>query len=190
MEIRYAHPDETTAVGALTEAGYRADGFLDGKGGVEDDYGDTLRNAADRAQNAELLVMADGPSLLGTVTWCPVGSPYRELATRDDQGEFRMLAVAPTARRRGVGRLLVQWCIERANADSLREIVMCSMTEMTSAHALYSGLGFGRAPELDWRPVPHVLLLGFRLALGAPTTADGTAGARVEAGTPDREDRR
>ena len=41
---------------------------------------------------------------LGTVTWCPVGSPWRQLALRDHQAEFRMLSVAPAGRRRGVGR--------------------------------------------------------------------------------------
>jgi hypothetical protein len=36
---------------------------------------------------------------------------------------------------------------------------------MTAAHRLYAALGFVRAPELDWRPIPQVELLGFRFPL-------------------------
>jgi len=42
---------------------------------------------------------------------------------------------------------------------------MSSLAEMTAAHRLYGRLGFVRAPELDWEPVPGIVLLGFRLPL-------------------------
>ncbi len=165
LEVRPALPHEYAAVGELTVAGYRSDGFLDGPSGTEDGYSDELRNAAHRAEHAVLVVAVDSTEVLGTVTWCPIGSPYRELATRPDQGEFRMLAVSPAARRRGVGRALMQWCLRRAREEELREIVLCSLPQMTSAHAMYAALGFVRAPELDWSPAEGVVLWGFRLLL-------------------------
>ena len=45
------------------------------------------------------------------------GSPWRELSV-DGEGEFRMLAVAPAARGRGVGEALVRQCEERAAATA------------------------------------------------------------------------
>lgn len=167
FEVRPAEPAEYVAVGALTADGYLADDLLAWQDGQTRDYEDELRNGAERAVSADLLVAVDGQGLLGTVTWCPVGSPHRELATREDQGEFRMLAVSPTARRRGVGRALVQACLARATADGLREVLLCSLPEMTKAHALYRSLGFERSPDLDWSPVPGVDLWGFRLVLPA-----------------------
>ena len=110
-------------------------------------------------------VAADDTRLIGTVTFCPPGSDYRELAERPDQGEFRMLAVAPAARGRGVARALVERCLERSRELGQTEMVLCSADSMTSAHRLYASFGFARAPELDWRPGPHVVLWGFRLAL-------------------------
>lgn len=163
--VRRARPAEYERVGALTEQGYRADGHLDRPAGEDEGYGATLRDARSRAERSELVVAADGDDLLGTVTWCPAGSDLREVATSDEQGEFRMLAVSPSARRRGVGALLVDWCIERACADGLREVVMCSMAQMAPAHALYARFGFVRRPDLDWSPVAGVDLLGFGLAL-------------------------
>jgi hypothetical protein len=36
---------------------------------------------------------------------------------------------------------------------------------MTAAHRLYERLGFMRAPERDWKPVPEVRLISYELAL-------------------------
>ena len=111
------------------------------------------------------MVAVDGDDLLGTVTWCPPGSPFRELSTRDDQGEFRTLSVAPEARGRGVGSALVDWCIDEARTTGLAEILLSSLPEMTPAHRLYESRGFVRRPELDWSPFPDVTLWGFSLTL-------------------------
>ena len=173
--VRPARPDEFGAVGVLTAAGYRADGLLTRSGGT-DRYEAELLDSAGRAAAAELLVAAEqGGRLLGTVTWCPPGSGLRELADRPDQGEFRMLAVTPAARRRGVARSLVQYCLDEAHRLGLAELVLSSLPGMTAAHALYATLGFHRAPELDWTPVPPVRLWGFRLALGQHRTTDTAA---------------
>ncbi|MGH3357935.1 MAG: GNAT family N-acetyltransferase [Nocardioidaceae bacterium] len=166
IELRLATPDEYAETGKVTVAGYAADDLLTRPDGTEDHYEPQLLDAAKRAAEAELVVaVEESGAVLGTVTWCPVGSPWRELAARDDQGEFRMLSVAPDARRRGIARALVEWCIERAHSERMTEIVMCSLTIMYPAHALYGSFGFVRAPELDWEPVPGVELWGFRLTL-------------------------
>ncbi len=166
IELRLARPEEYEEAGKVTVAGYEADGFLTRPDGTEDHYEPQLLDAAKRAAEAELVVaVAESGAILGTVTWCPVGSPWRELATRADQGEFRMLSVAPDARRQGVARALVEWCLERARKEGMTEVVLCSLTVMTAAHTLYGSFGFQRAPELDWEPVPSVLLWGFRLPL-------------------------
>ena len=73
-----------------------------------------------------------------------------------------MLAVAPSARGRGVARALVEHCFTRARELGLEDMVICSMSRMTAAHRLYDAMGFVREPALDWEPVPDVLLLAFR----------------------------
>ncbi len=159
--VRRAAQPELQAIGALTLEAYRGAGFLS----ADSDYLDELLDAADRHRNAELWVAADAEALLGTVTFCPVGSPYREVAVDDSEAEFRMLAVSPRARRRGVARMLTLHCLARAAELGHRRLVLCSERRMTAAQQLYVGLGFTRLPDRDWSPRPGVDLLGFGLDL-------------------------
>lgn len=159
VELRLAEPGDYEAIGEITVQAYAHDGYLR----EGDDYAVQLRDAASRARDGELWVAVDSESrrLLGTVTFCPAGSPYRELAS-DDDGEFRMLAVAPAARGEGVGRLLAEHCLQRSRDLGFGGVVICSLPAMTRAHALYVSQGFARDVTLDWEPVEGVVLWGFR----------------------------
>jgi ribosomal protein S18 acetylase RimI-like enzyme len=163
---RVAEPSEYAEAGRVTAEAYRIDDLLRRADGVIDSaYEAELTDAARRAREAELLVAVEDGQVLGTVTWCPPISPWCELATEQDQAEFRMLSVAAAGRRRGVGRALVTECLERARVDGMREVLLSSLPQMTAAHALYRQLGFVRSPELDHNPKPHVHLWAFRLTL-------------------------
>jgi ribosomal protein S18 acetylase RimI-like enzyme len=159
VRIRRARPADLEAAGAVTVAAY-ADFTL----GPDDPYVDHLRNAAARDLEAELWVATpdDGDEVLGTVTICREGSPWRELAGHDE-GEFRMLAVSPRAQRTGVGEALIRLVLDRFREEGATAIVLSSLPQMTDAHRLYERLGFVRTPERDWQPVPHVKLIAFRL---------------------------
>lgn len=139
--------------------------------GPADPYVARLRDAATRDREAELWVATpdDGDEVLGCVTICPPGSTWRELAG-PDEGEFRMLAVAPAARGRGVGQALVELVLEHFRAVGARAVVMSSPPDMTAAHRLYDRLGFVRTPGLDWSPVPDVPLLAYRKELSMEST--------------------
>lgn len=166
--VRRVRAQEYGAVGRLTVAAYRADGLVGTPGGAEDFYLAMLRDAERRDREAEVWVAEDDAgALLGTVTWCPVGSTWREVARRREQGEFRMLAVDPAARRRGAARALVEACLARARDEGMREVVLSSLPQMTAAHGLYRALGFVRAPEHDHSPAPTVHLWAFRLHLAS-----------------------
>jgi ribosomal protein S18 acetylase RimI-like enzyme len=153
--IRRPVPDDHPAVGALTEDAYEE--FLDDP---EDYYRAALRDAARRDREAELWVAVEDDVLVGTVTYCPIGSPWRELGS-DDEAEFRMLAVSPKARGQGVGEALVRKCEERAKADGATRMVLSTLDEMTSAHRIYERLGYHRSPERDWFPQPDIPLWCF-----------------------------
>ncbi len=161
ISVRRAEPREYAAVGELTARAYLADGGLP----ADDPYFDLLRDAAGRDAGAELWVATDADgTLLGTVTWCPDGSRYRELGG-PDEGEFRTLAVAPEARGRGVGEALVRHCLSLAEEAGSAAVVISTSEWMRAAHRLYRRLGFVAAPERDWSPRPGLRLLAFVRAL-------------------------
>jgi ribosomal protein S18 acetylase RimI-like enzyme len=160
LVVRRATPRDHATAGAITLAAYEP--FTDDP---DDDYRARLADAASRDAEAELWVAEAEGVLLGCVTLCPPGSPWREIA-RDDEGEFRMLAVAPEAQGRGVGRTLVELVLERFRADGASAVALSSLRSMTSAHRLYERLGFTRLPERDWRPRPDVDLIAYRKELG------------------------
>jgi GNAT superfamily N-acetyltransferase len=166
FQLRPALPAEAEAVGALTVAGYDADAYLTlPDGSFDHEYAGWLADGVTRARDGVLIVAVDGDDLLGTVTWCPPGSPFREISTHDDQAEFRTLSVAPEARGRGVGSALVDWCISEARSTGIAELLLCSLPEMTPAHRLYVSRGFVRRTDLDWSPFAGVTLWGFSLTL-------------------------
>jgi ribosomal protein S18 acetylase RimI-like enzyme len=163
VTVRPAHTDELAAVGDLTVEAYVADGFVE----PDDGYTDHLRDAVTRAREAEVYVatLVDQPAqLAGTVTFAPQGSRWSELA-QPGEGEFRMLAVAKAARRRGVAQALVSVCVERSRELGYRGLVLSSLPSQETAHRLYERLGFRRTPDLDWSPTDAVDLLAFRLDL-------------------------
>lgn len=157
-EIREARPDEFAVVGELTAQAYVADGYVS----ADHFYVAELRDAAARAADAELLVAIDRSSgtIVGTATASPDGSPFREIA-RPDEGEFRMLAVAKTARGDGVGEALVRAVLAKSHTEGKQAVAISSSTQMRAAHRLYERLGFTRDPQRDWTPAPDVRLLAF-----------------------------
>ena len=155
MEVRRIRPDEHAAAGDVCVAAY--DPLLTG---AEDDYRDRLHDVATRAAQAEVWVAEVEGRVVGVVTYCPPGSPWREIG-RDDEGEFRMLAVDPAAQGAGAGTALARLCEERAREHGARGMALSSLATMAAAHKVYARLGYTRDPGRDWSPVPGVDLLAF-----------------------------
>lgn len=159
--IRPVLPGEFAALGGLTVAAYRA---VPG-GATTAGYEDTLRDVAARAAAAQVLaaVAADG-TLLGGVTYVPEPGRYAEFEG-DNEAGIRMLAVAPAAQGRGVGRRLVAECIRRAETAGRARIVLHTTAAMTAAQSLYASLGFERTPGRDLVVGPSMRLLAYVLPL-------------------------
>lgn len=155
VSVRPAADDELDAAGEVVAEAYRLDDF------ASEDYRSTLSDARLRAREAEVLVaVGEDGELLGCVTFAPYGSRWAEVSGPGD-AEFRMLGVAAHARGRGIGELLVRWCLERAREVGAERLVLSTETRMLTAHRLYRRLGFRRRPDLDWSPVPGIDLLGY-----------------------------
>ncbi|TDD03878.1 GNAT family N-acetyltransferase [Saccharopolyspora terrae] len=158
--IRAALPAEYEVVGEIAAKAYADAGNLPADGS----YVSVLRDAADRAVNAELLVALDEDRPVGTVTVVRPGDSYSEIA-RPGEVEFRMLAVSPDVAGRGVGRELVEAVLERARSEGAGRVVLCVSETALRPRELYERMGFRRLPERDWSPTGDIRLLGYFLEL-------------------------
>jgi ribosomal protein S18 acetylase RimI-like enzyme len=157
--VRPASPADFPRIAELTVGAYRGDGLAPAE------YVPVLADVAARASLADLLVAcADDGSILGSVALVLDG-PFGEVTAGPEEAGFRMLAVDPDARGRGVGECLVLACLERARAAGKQRMVLSTDTRMAAAHRLYERLGFTRLPARDWSPLPGVDLLVYSRAV-------------------------
>lgn len=143
VTIRPATPEDFAAIGELTTAAYVTSGHV----APDDIYAQELVDMAARAH--ELYVADVDGRVAGAVNIVTAGSAHAQVAY-DNEGEFRMLAVAPGYQGRGIGRALVQFVLDWAQARGLRQVALTTMPSMTAAQAMYEAMGFQRAPERDW----------------------------------------
>ena len=95
------------------------------------------------APGGQIFFVVEGDAVLGT---CAV------LAHSADVHEIAKMAVAPEARGRGFGDLLMEACVAFSRAAGAREVVIVSNTRLEPAIRLYQKHGFVRVPfETDGR---------------------------------------
>lgn len=154
-------PHELAEVSRITLEAYEHDAATWPGGRLSAEYAAELAGTEERAREAVVLVARDGGRVAGAVTYIQdPGNPFAEFDDPDAAG-IRTLAVDPGARRRGVGRALVEACLELARSQGKARVVLHTAAWMAAAQALYRRMGFTRAPGLDWEPAPGITLLGF-----------------------------
>ncbi len=179
IEISLVRPEEHDEVDRVVTTAYEHDY------GPRDHSGDPFYRTATRVEVADVWVARDAESgaILGSLTTPPEGGDRMLEDTLEGELEFRLLAVAPAARRRGVGAALTSFVVGLARERGYRAVFMKSGPHMTGAHALYEGLGFRRDVERDGLIVGGVKqfdLYAFVLDVDASAdavAAEGSVGA-------------
>lgn len=145
--VREMGADDVERVGELTLESY------DRYGQIEGPYRDFLADPRRRVGRSTAVLVAElEGEVVGTVTFVlPHDEEWEGRAVPEGDAAFRVLAVDAGAEGRGVGRRLVEDCVDRARRHGCRRLVISSMAWMTRAHQLYRSLGFERRPDLDVR---------------------------------------
>jgi ribosomal protein S18 acetylase RimI-like enzyme len=148
IRIRKAEPEEYGRIGDLTIAAYAALPVDHLWGG----YAEEIRDVAGRTAAADVLVaVEDGADdekavVLGAVTLvADPTSPWLEW-TEPGEVQFRLLAVDPATRGRGIGEALVRECLTRAGT---RPVLIHTTQWLEAAQRLYVRLGFVRRADRD-----------------------------------------
>jgi GNAT superfamily N-acetyltransferase len=160
-EIRNARDDDELDI----VASLAVDAYAQYAEGMSPDawsqFAQNIANVRGRLHDAEVLVAVVDGRIVGTVT---VFAEWR--GAQSDSFGVRMLAVPPPERGKGVGRALMEHCIDRARAEGKKRVVLSATLEMELARDLYERLGFVRDRDLDHEPAPGVRVEGYALHLG------------------------
>ena len=157
--IRPAREDELDAVASLI-----VDAYAEYAAHMSPDawstFANDIANVRGRQNDATLLVAEEDGQLVGSVT---VFSGWR--GAQEGTAGVRLLAVPPEHRGGGVGRALLQDCIDRARRAGKRRLVMTTTQEMAVLRDLTERMGFQREKDLDHEPAPGVRYEGYALNL-------------------------
>lgn len=170
--IRPAKPEEFAEIGKLLVSVYsQLEGFP--KEADQPDYYSMLYNIGALTGNpaTELLVaIASDEKIAGAVVYFSdmqfYGSGGTATQERNAAG-FRLLAVDPAVRGRGIGKLLTNECIRKARAAGLGQVIIHSTRAMQTAWNMYETLGFKRSTDLDFMQ-GELPVFGFRFLLDQP----------------------
>lgn len=168
-EIREANPNEFSLLGELMVEVYSQ---LEGFPGPEENpgYYNTLRNVGEFAQKPKVkLIVAvsekgqvdGGLVYFGDMRYYGAGG---EATLKQKAGAFRLLAVNTNVHGKGLGKKLVQACIDQARSEGFEYLMIHSTKYMKIARKMYERMGFERFPEIDFVK-SYVTVLGFRYKL-------------------------
>jgi N-acetyltransferase len=142
VPIRAARAGDAAAVAGLWTQAY----FTKGEGGRSEPYSES--DFTETVERGEVLVAEREQEVVGVVALLAPGSPERAVAV-DGEAELSRLAVAPPARRAGIGGALVERCEWLARAAGWEAIALWSRRYQGAAHHLYEKAGYQRVPERD-----------------------------------------
>jgi ribosomal protein S18 acetylase RimI-like enzyme len=163
MVIRDARASELDRVRDITRAAY-AEFEQAMAPGAWRAFRGAMESGLEMNAGAQCIVAVDGEHILGSVLLYPAGIDAYGDGKRLAAPEFRLLAVTPEARGRGVGRLLIDECVSRSRAAGATELGLHTSRSFRAAIAIYQKMGFERVPERDFQPDGAELVEGFRLS--------------------------
>ncbi|MGH4013537.1 MAG: GNAT family N-acetyltransferase [Pseudonocardiaceae bacterium] len=126
-------------------------------------YWQDIGDVRGRLPCTELIVAELADRIVGTVTFYPDGTRAEDAGWPAGWAGIRLLGVVPEARGQGIGRALTEECLIRARRHSAAVIGLHTNDWMRVARGMYERMGFQRAPEYDFRPVPDLTVLAYRL---------------------------
>lgn len=168
-KFREANRAEFTPLGTLMVQVYAAlEGFPSEE--QQPDYYQKLRDVEvfTSFPKAKVFVaVSEGGAVDGGVVYFGDTAYYGaggEAVKKQNAAAFRLLAVNPEIRGKGLGKQLIQCCMDQARKEEHTYMIIHSTKTMMTAWKMYERMGFERFEEIDFlQGKLHVY--GFRLAL-------------------------
>lgn len=114
---------------------------------------------------------SDGDKIVAAVLYClPHERQLGNAVVKNPFPEFRLLAVPPQSRNRGLAGLLIEHCEAMAREAGSPTITLHTTVLMQTAKNMYERRHYIRYPEIDFEPVPGFIVWGYRKDFAEPDT--------------------
>ena len=167
--VRDAYSSEFEQIGQLMVQTYaNLEGFFSPE--EQPDYFEMLANIGkltERPTTRLLVAVSSDGSIGGGVIYIGDMAFYGSGGTATQEKNaagFRLLAVDPSTRGKGIGKLLTHACIEIAKEQQLEQLVIHTTEAMQVAWKMYEKIGFERSTDLDFKQKGFPVF-GFRMKL-------------------------
>jgi len=167
--VRNAMPGEFEKIGKLMVQVYsQLEGFP--KESEQPNYYKMLANIGELTNKPEtelLVAVSSDDKIVGGVVYFSDMRYYGSGGTATNEQNasgFRLLAVDPLTRGKGIGKLLTNECIRKAKEKKVYQIIIHTTMAMQTAWKMYENLGFKRSEDLDFMQ-GELPVYGFRLLL-------------------------
>jgi GNAT superfamily N-acetyltransferase len=167
--VRNATPSEFETIGKLMVKVYsQLDGFP--KESEQPQYYQMLASVGTLTTKPEtelLVAVSEKGHIAGAVVYFGDMKHYGSGGTATQElhsAGFRLLAVDPTIRNQGIGKLLVNECIRKTRDKNLNQLIIHTTMAMLTAWKMYEAMGFKRSEDLDFKQ-GDLPVFGFRLKL-------------------------
>jgi GNAT superfamily N-acetyltransferase len=165
--VREANPDEFKEIGELMTKVYSQLKGFPGRN-EQPDYYKMLINIGrftEKPKTKLLIAICTNGKIAGGVVYFGdmkyYGSGGSASEERNGAG-FRLLAVDPNLRGKGIGKILIKACIQMAKEDKQGQMIIHSTKTMQTAWKMYENMGFKRSLDLDFMQ-GDLQVFGFRL---------------------------
>jgi len=167
--VRNAMPGEFEKIGKLMVQVYsQLEGFP--KESEQPNYYKMLANIGELTNKPEtelLVAVSSDDKIVGGVVYFSDMKYYGSGGTATNEQNasgFRLLAVDPLTRGKGIGKLLTNECIRKAKDKKVYQMIIHTTMSMQTAWKMYENLGFKRSEDLDFMQ-GELPVYGFRLLL-------------------------
>jgi ribosomal protein S18 acetylase RimI-like enzyme len=150
IEVRRVRPEEYIDAGEVTVSAWEPLGSLEDKEWLS--FRARTSDVAGRDTFAAVYIATEGDRILGSVTLETeqrVTDGENSTALTPDEAHVRVLGVAPEARRKGVGRILMSHCADIARQNGKARLTLNTSLKNVTAQNFYESIGYTRLPDIE-----------------------------------------
>ena len=150
IEVRRVRPEEYAEAGDVTASAWGPLGSTDDQEWLS--FRARVADVAGRDAVAAVYVATEGDRILGSVTLemgDRIVDEENPAPLAPDEAHVRVLGVAPAARRRAVGQILMSHCANVARQDGKVRLTLNTSVKNSSAQSFYEAIGYMRLTDLE-----------------------------------------